>query len=120
MRIVTKPIRRLIALTAAYAVALQAALAGVALLAAASAGHAAPQICAAAGHDPQSDSVPMGSDCTACPAVCSGGGPDAVASGGFTVAAPAAAAFAVERRDARVAPGRGQRLLPPSRAPPAT
>jgi len=114
---VTKTTRRLIALTAAYAVALQAALAGVALLAAYA--HAAPPVCASTGHDPQSGSVPMGFDCAACPAVCGGGGTGAVAPGGFAVAGPAVAAFAVERRDARVAPGRGQRLLPPSRAPPA-
>ena len=117
MRIVTKTTRRLIALTAAYAVALQAALAGVALPVASA--HAVPQICAAAGHDPQSDSVPMGSDCAACPAVCSGGEPDAVASGGFTVAAPSAAALAVERRIVPVTPRGAQRMLPPSRAPPA-
>jgi len=75
MRIVTKTTRRLIALTAAYAIALQAALAGVVLLAASA--HATPQICAAVGHDPQSGSLPMGSDCAACPALCGGAGPDA-------------------------------------------
>jgi hypothetical protein len=117
MRIVTKTTRRLIALTAAYAVALQAALAGVALLAA-PAQAAAPQICAAVGHDPQSGSIPSGSDCAACPALC-GGGPGGVAPGGFTVVAPGAAAFALERRIVPATPWRAQRLLPPSRAPPA-
>jgi len=116
MRIVTKTTRRLIALTAAYAVALQAALAGVALLAASAQG--APQICAAVGHDPQSDSIPPGADCAACPALC-GGGSGGVTPGGFTVAAPAAAGFALEHRIVPVTPWRAQRLLPPSRAPPA-
>jgi len=118
MRIVTKTTRRLIALTAAYAIALQAALAGVVLLAA-SAHAAAPQICAAVGHDPQSGSLPMGADCAACPALCGGAGPDAVAPGGFAVAAPAAAALALERRIVPVTLRPSQRLLPPSRAPPA-
>ena len=117
MRIVTKTTRRLIALTAAYAIALQAALAGVVLLAPSA--RTAPQICAAVGHDPQSGSIPMGADCAACPALCGGAGPDAVAPGGFAVAAPAVASFAVDRRIAPVMLQRAQRLLPPSRAPPA-
>ena len=117
MRIVTKTTRRLIALTAAYAIALQAALAGVVLLAPSA--RTAPQICAAVGHDPQSGSIPMGADCAACPALCGGPAPDAVVSGGFTIAAPVTAALAIDRRIAPVALRPVQRLLPPSRAPPA-
>jgi hypothetical protein len=108
--------RRLIALTAAYAIALQAALAGFAVLAASA--HAAPEICAA-GHESPSGSMPMGSDCGTCPALCVGAGPDAAAPGSFTLAAPVVASFAVERRGVPVAPWPAQRLLPPSRAPPA-
>jgi hypothetical protein len=110
----TRPIaRRLIALMAAYAIALQAMLAGFAVLALSA--HAAPDVCAT-GHSP-SGPLPMGSDCGACPALY--GAPDAVAPNGFTLATPIVAAFAIDRRIAAVMSGPMQRLLPPSRAPPA-
>jgi hypothetical protein len=118
MSVVHRMTRRLIALTAAYAIALQATLAGFALLAASA--QAAPQLCAAAGHDSRSGSMPMGADCAACPALCGNAGSDAVAPGGFTLAPPVVVSFALDRRIAPVAPSPAQRLLPPSRAPPDT
>jgi hypothetical protein len=117
MAVVNKMTRRLFALTAAYAIALQATLAGFAFLAASA--QAAPQMCAAVGHDSPAGSMPMGADCAACPAVCGPAAPDAVAPGEFTLAPPVVVSFALDRRIGPVAPWPAERLRPPSRAPPA-
>jgi hypothetical protein len=117
MMTVTVMPRRLIALTAAYAMVLQAALGFFAL--AESPG--SPQICASVGHVPAPDPPLRGSDCAACPAMCSGAG-----SGGIgivpsasAVAALPALSFGIGRSIVAVTSRPADRRLPPSRAPPA-
>jgi hypothetical protein len=109
--------RRIIALTAAYVVALQAALSTFAVptIAAGPPG----QICA-----PAADSAPPApvaphsprSDCLACPALCGGGAGLASAAGAMLVRRTD-----VPSAESRLTHGVGRtapRLLPPSRAPP--
>jgi hypothetical protein len=107
---------RLIALIAAYAIALQAVLAGFAMLA--TAAHAAPELCVAAGHGPIPGSTPLGPDCAACPLQCGGAGPDGFAPAALTLVPPTKRSFGVAHRVAAVVLGAAARLLPPSRAPP--
>jgi len=111
--------RRLIALTVAYAVALQAMLSGFAVPAV-TAGPAS-EICV-----PAADATPAGlpmpaaphpmrSDCLGCPAMCGTGLAPAprVMPVGLTGAAT------IESRPTQVVLHTAPRLLPPSRAPPA-
>jgi hypothetical protein len=107
--------RRLIALAAAYAVALQAVLAGFAVLATS----APAEICAPAGSSPPPGSIPMGPDCAACPVLCGSAGPHGMAPDTVALAAPPLPSFGIERRVAPAVPPPGQRRLPPSRGPPA-
>jgi hypothetical protein len=103
--------RRLIALTAAYAIALQAVMAGFALVAMSA--HPAPAMCAPAGGPPLSPAVP----CPVCPLACGVTGLAGDAPPDFHVAALIVPLSAPACRTAAVrcvAP----RLLPPSRAPP--
>jgi hypothetical protein len=108
-------IRRLIALTAAYAIALQAALAGFATFAVPAFARSA--ICAPAGSDPGPGPAPR-PECVACPTVCHGAGADGMASV-VTVLVPPTPSLAIDRRLDIAAPRPAPRLLPPSRAPPA-
>jgi hypothetical protein len=114
---VTTMHRRLIALAAAYAIALQAVLASFAALAAAG---AAPGLCTSSvpqerpgGHTGHTGL------CIACPACCGDGRPSGVPPTTVEVPAPFAAADRGILRptefDVRVTP----RNRPPSRAPPA-
>jgi hypothetical protein len=106
--------RRLIALTVAYAVALQTVLTGFVVLAMA----AAPEICAPAGIGPMPGSNPSGPDCAACPVSC-GGGPDGLAPDTLAVTAPPALFFGIGQPVAPAVLGAAQCGLPPCRAPPA-
>jgi hypothetical protein len=115
---VTTMRRRLIALAAAYAIALQAVVAGFAAFAAA--GTAVPGLCTSSvpreqpGHD--SGHVIA---CIACPACCSDGGLSGAPPAGAEAPAPRAvsdrAAHGLPKLEARVTP----RNRPPTRAPPA-
>jgi hypothetical protein len=101
--------RRLIALAAAYAIALQAALSGFALLT-----MAGTDLCAAA-------SVPApphsSSDCGCCPLLCGAAADLAVESSGLAPAWPLSSSGS--HRDHVEAALPSQRgLVPPSRAPP--
>ena len=109
----TKTARRLIALVAAYAVALHAMLAGLPVLAMA----AAPELCASVAPGPIPDSIPAAPDCVGCPVPC--GGAVGIAPEIFAVVAPPVASFGIDRRAAPVAPGAAWRRLPPARGPPA-
>jgi hypothetical protein len=107
--------RRMIALTAAYAVALQAILSSFGLLA--MAGRSAREICGPARNLP--GSLPTGPDCMmACPVPCGGAGLAGVAPDDLAVAARPAPSSSVEMR-VPVLLRAAQRLLPPPRAPPA-
>jgi hypothetical protein len=103
------PRRRLIALAAAYAIALQAALSGFVLLAT-----AGTDLCAAA-------SVPAAphsnSDCGCCPLLCGAAADLAAGSGGSPPVPPLSSAGSPHRHVQAALPSmRG--LVPPSRAPP--
>jgi hypothetical protein len=112
--------RRLIALTVAYAIALQALLSGFAVPAV-TAGRAT-DICVPAGNAPRAmppapaaPHHPSGSDCLACSTMCGAGLPPA--PGALMVGltrGPSA-----ESRLSQVVVRAEPRLLPPSRAPPA-
>jgi len=105
--------RRLIALVAAYAIALQAVLPGFVALA--MAGWAGPGICASASHG-----APPGSphsDCGSCTLLCGGGAALAAVAPSLLVLAPPSTPS--PHLAQRAAPRTAQRLLPPSRAPPA-
>jgi hypothetical protein len=104
--------RRLIALVAAYAIALQAVLSGFVALAMT----ASPDICApaAGGTLP----APPNSDCGCCHQLCGGDAFAGVPPGDLAMAAPAPLRQA-DNLSRPVAPPTPPRLLPPSRAPPA-
>ena len=115
---VTMMPRRLIALAAAYAIALQAVLASFAALAAA--GTAVPGLCTSSAPQEQ----PGGhtghtSLCLACHACCGDGRLSGVPPAGIEVPAPGAVADrAIPRPEARDVPVT-PRNRPPSRGPPA-
>src|ERR1700722_10543376 len=106
------PRRRLLALVPAYAIALQALLSDFVALAMA----ASPDICApaAGGTLP----APPNSDCGCCHQLCGGGAFAGVPPGDLAMAAPAPSHRADDLARP-IAPPTPQRLLPPSRAPPA-
>ena len=106
------PRRRLIALVTAYAIALQAVLSGFVALAMA----ASPDICAAAvgGTLP----APPNSDCGCCHQLCGGDAFAGVRPGDLAMSAPGPSRRAGNLARPVAAPT-PQRLLPPSRAPPA-
>ncbi len=109
--------RRLTALAAAYAVALQAVLGSFVMVAAAAG--ALPGLCASgAPQSPASDRT-HGAICLACPACCADGGCPGVAPAGGAVAAPRATAIRVGHRGLHLAERSAPRNLPPSRGPPA-
>jgi len=105
--------RRLIALTAAYAVALQAVLASFVLLA--MSGRPAQEICTPAG---DGQSLPPGDACLFCPLTCTDNAFAGVAPP-FHFALMAAPATHPDCGAAAASPCSTPRLLPPSRAPPA-
>jgi hypothetical protein len=108
--------RRLIALVAAYAVALQAVLASFAVVPAAG---AMPELCAS-GAPPQPGSDPgHASACIACTALCGDGGLAGVAPAGIAGAALGGAAVRIAHPTPHLAERSAPRNLPPSRAPPA-
>jgi hypothetical protein len=114
---VTTMRRRLIALAAAYAIALQAVVAGFAALAAA--GTAVPGLCTSSAPQEQPRRDSGHAACIACPTSC--------CDSGLSGAPPAAAAAPVPRpsidRNARRLTGvearATPRARPPTRAPPA-
>jgi hypothetical protein len=110
--------RRLIALAAAYAIALQAVLASLAVLSAA--GAAAPGLCRSGAPETPGPAPGHAQPCVVCPAFCSDGVPPGVAPAGVSmVARRAAATVRVEHGMRRLAERSAPRNLPPSRAPPA-
>jgi hypothetical protein len=115
---VTTMRRRLIALTAAYAIALQAVVAGFAALAVAGTG--VPGLCTSSAprEQPGRDSG-HAIACIACPACCSGEGLSGVPPAAIEAPAPRMvsdrSAHRLPQLAARVTP----RDRPPSRAPPA-
>jgi hypothetical protein len=109
--------RRMIALTAAYAVALQAILSTFAVLA--MSGRSAQEICAPVANGALPRSLPAGPDCMACPVPCGGAGLAGVAPDSRAVAVRPAPSSSVALRVAPVPLRAAQRLLPPTRAPPA-
>jgi hypothetical protein len=108
--------RRLIALAAAYAVALQAVVAGFAVL---SAVGAAPELCASRASDTPGSDHGHAVPCVACPAACGAGGLPGLAPAGVSALAQCAAEVRVGHRMLRLAERSGPRNLPPSRAPPS-
>jgi hypothetical protein len=108
----------MLALAAAYAIALQTVVAGFAALAAAET--AAPGLCTSSvpGEQPGRDSG-RAVACIACPACCSDGGLSGASPTGIEVPAPRAVsdrgAHGLPKLEARVTP----RDRPPTRAPPA-
>jgi hypothetical protein len=109
--------RRMIALTAAYAVALQAILSSFALLA--MSGRSTQEICAPVANGALPGSLPSGPDCMACPVPCGGAGLAGVESNDRCVMVRPPLSSSVALRVAPVPPRAVQRLLPPTRAPPA-
>jgi hypothetical protein len=114
---VTTMRRRLIALVAAYAIALQAVVSFAAL---AAAGAAVPGLCSSsAPREQQAPDPSHAGACIACPACCSDGGLSGAPPAGVEVPAPRAVADrgarGLPQLDSRVTP----RERPPSRAPPA-
>jgi hypothetical protein len=115
---VTTMRRRLIALAAAYAIALQAVVAGFAVLAAA--GVAMPGLCTSSvpREQPGRDAG-HGLACVACPAHCGEGGP----AGALPAAVEAPVSHTASERGVRGLPQLAvqatPRERPPSRAPPA-
>jgi hypothetical protein len=108
--------RRLIALAAAYAVALQAVLASFAVLSAAG---AAPALCVSGASETPGSDHGNAAPCLACPASCGTGGLSGVAPAGSSALARRAAAVRVGYRMLRLAERSAPRNLPPSRAPPS-
>jgi hypothetical protein len=106
--------RRLIALAVAYAVAVQAVLAAFAMPATA----AVPEICASAGPGPIPGSIPMRSDCAACPVLCGSARLDGIVPDIFVFAPPSVPSFGIDRRFVPAVPPSAQRRLPPTRGPP--
>ena len=108
--------RRLTALAAAYAIALQAVLGSLVMVAAAG---ALPGLCASrAPQEPASDRT-HGTTCFACAACCAGGGFPGVAPAGGALPAPRATAIRLSHRGLRLAERSAPRNLPPSRGPPS-
>lgn len=110
-------LRRLIALCAAYVMALHVLLPGV--LAAAGGDAGRQEICAARDREPAPASVPPHAGCMACPAMCQGSSLAGVAPAGFAMLMPPAMPDSVLQGgpDSMVRPI--ARSLPQSRAPPA-
>jgi hypothetical protein len=108
--------RRLIALAAAYAVALQAVLASFAVLSAAG---AVPGLCASGAPQTPVPDPGNAQACIGCPASCGDGGPSGLTPAGASVMAFRAAVNRVEHGTLRLAERSAPRNLPPSRAPPA-
>jgi len=108
--------RRLIALAAAYAVALQAVVASFAVL---SAVGAVPGLCASGSSETPGSDHGNAAPCVACPAVCGGGGLPGVAPAGICALARRAAAVRVGHPMLHLAERSSPRNLPPSRAPPS-
>jgi hypothetical protein len=107
--------RRLIAVVAAYAVALQAVLAGFAVVSAAG---AMPGLCASgAPPQPGSDSEHAFA-CIACTAFCGDDGLAGVAPAGIADALRRGAAVRIAHPTLHLAERSAPRNLPPSRAPP--
>jgi hypothetical protein len=104
----------LIALAAAYAIALQAVVASFAVLSAAG---AAPGLCTSGA--PEMPGPGHAQPCVACPAFCGDGAPPGVAPAGASVPAGGAAPARVEHGMQHLAERSASRNLPPSRAPPA-
>jgi len=107
--------RSLVAVVAAYALALQAVLASFALLAVG--GPSAHELCMPAGDHGQS-LPPAGTTCLFCPLACGAQGFTGLAPAEFRFVAPAAAAPRQACDVAAAALGMAPRLLPPARAPP--
>jgi hypothetical protein len=108
--------RRLIALAAAYAVALQAVVASFAVLSAAG---AVPALCASGASEAPVSDRGHAAPCVACPAVCGAGGLPGTAPAGVSALAWRAATIRFGHRMLRLAERVAPRNLPPSRAPPA-
>jgi hypothetical protein len=113
---VTTMRRRLIALVAAYAIALQAVVAGFAALAAA--GAAVPGLCTSAPREQPGHDTGHATACIACPAYCSDGGLTAALPTGVKMPAPRAAADRGAYRMVQIEARGTARDRPPSRAPP--
>jgi hypothetical protein len=114
---VTTMRRRLIALAAAYAIALQAVVASFAALAAA--GTAMPGLCTSTPRDQPSRDSGHAVACIACPACCSDGGLSAPPPAGVEVPAPRATADRGVLGLPQFAARETARNRPPARAPPA-
>jgi hypothetical protein len=113
---VTTMRRRLIALAAAYAIALQAVVASFAALAAA--GTAVPGLCTSAPREQPRHDTGHATACIACPVHCNNGGLSGAPPAGVEMSAPRVAtdrgAYALPQIEARGT----ARDRPPSRAPP--
>jgi len=107
---------RLIALAAAYAIALQAVLASFAVLSAAG---AVPGLCASGAPETPVPDPGHAQPCVGCPASCSDGAPPGLAPASVSVLARRAAAVRVAHGMPDLAERSAPRNLPPSRAPPA-
>jgi hypothetical protein len=107
--------RRLIALAAAYAVALQAVLASFAVLSAAG---AVPGLCASSAAETPGSDPGYAAPCVACPAYCGNGGLPGVPPACASVLARDAGADRIEHPMLRLGERSAPRNLPPSRAPP--
>ncbi len=108
--------RRLIALAAAYAVALQVVLTSFAVIAAAG---AVPELCTSGTPGTPGSDRGHAPPCIACSALCGHGGFAGLAPAGVRLLARRAAAIRVEQGMPRLAERSAPRNLPPSRAPPA-
>jgi hypothetical protein len=108
--------RRLIALAAAYAVALQAVLTSFAVVAAAG---AVPGLCTSGAPGMPGSDRGHASPCVACPALCGDGGLAGLAPAGVRGLGWRTAIIRVEHGMPRLAERSAPRYLPPSRAPPA-
>ena len=106
----------MIALAAAYAVALQAMVGSLAVL---SAVGAAPELCVSAASETPGPDHGHAVPCVACPASCGAGGLPGVTRAGISALAPRAATVRVGRSMLGVAERSAPRNLPPSRAPPS-
>jgi hypothetical protein len=113
---VTTMRRRLIALTAAYAIALQAVVASFAALAAA--GAAVPGLCTSAPREQPGHDTGHATACIACPACCSDGAPCGAPPAGVEVPAPRATADRGAPALPQLVAWGTARNRPPSRAPP--
>jgi hypothetical protein len=113
---VTTMRRRLIALAAAYAIALQAVVASFAVLTAA--GAAVPGLCTSAPREQPAHDTGHGTACIACPAYCSDGGLSGAPPAGVEVPVPRAAADRGTHRLPQIEVCGTARDRPPSRAPP--